>query len=480
MNNIRTRLFFAFSGLIGLVLIMGVILVLVSSRGQQLILKGIYEYTQLMNLREVSFGLEQQWRSVNYFVLLRDPAEKDKFLEQIKIIGQRLNDILKSVSAEEEKQRLENFLKSCQNYWSKSWYLFANKPDIIEYAEKRLTPEYTELRKTLDVLLSDYNQKMHTTELSIKEIGRKSFQLSIGIGLGALFFGGVLSILIFRSISRPLRKLETGTKIIGEGKLDYHIDIKSPQEIAHLAESFNQMVKNLRDLQLQVVQMDRMSSIGQLAGGVAHEINNPLTGVLGQAQLLLEKLPPDSPYRKHIERIENAAQRARRIVRALLDFAREKNYVFQKCDLNKLIEETLEFCHTEIEARHINLVKNFSVLPEVKVSSGHIQQVFINIINNALQAMPEGGTLTITTRVNSNKKVEISFKDTGVGIEAKDINHVFDPFFTTKDIGQGTGLGLTVSYGIIQRHQGEIIARSDGVGKGAEFIVQLPVSDDGD
>ena len=476
MNNIRTRLFLAFSGLIGLVLAMGVVLVLVSSRSQQLIFKGIYEYTQLMSLREVAFSIEQQWRSINYFILLRDPSERDKFAEQTRIIGQRLNDILKNTSSEGEKQRLTEFLNECRKYWSKCGYFFQGKAEVLEYTEKVLTPEYNQLGKNLNDILDSYSQNLHATETTIKEIGRKSFQFSVGIGLGALLFGGFLSIVIFRSISRPLYKLETGTKIIGEGKLDYHIDIKSPAEIARLAESFNQMVKNLRDLQLQVIQMDRMSSIGQLAGGVAHEINNPLTGVLGQAQLLLEKLPADSPYRKHIERIENAAQRARRIVRALLDFAREKNYVFRKSDINKMIEETLDFCHTEIESRHINLIKNFSPLPEVNLSAGHIQQVFVNIINNAIQAMPDGGDLIITTRINSEKQfAEISFRDTGIGIEANNINHVFDPFFTTKDIGQGTGLGLTVSYGIIQRHNGEILVRSDGPGKGAEFIVQLPL-----
>jgi len=223
------------------------------------------------------------------------------------------------------------------------------------------------------------------------------------------------------------------------------------------------------------LQMDRMASIGELAGGVAHEINNPLTGILGQSQLLLGKLAPDNPFRASVEKIETAAQRCRVIVRSLLDFARDKDYKFRPSSLPEIIEGTLGLMETEINSKKIQLRKFISNdLPLISISHGHIQQVFLNIITNAIHAMKDGGYLTISANKNSGH-LDVSFRDTGIGIKAEHLPHVFDPFFTTKDIGEGSGLGLSVSYGIIKKHKGDIIAKSDGENRGTEFIVTLPL-----
>ncbi|MGA2090276.1 MAG: ATP-binding protein [Endomicrobiales bacterium] len=317
---------------------------------------------------------------------------------------------------------------------------------------------------------------LRQTDLRIMN-GHKKVAIAIAVlSIGFLGAGFGLIVVVIRSIIQPLNMLQKGAKIIGEGNLNHHIAIDSKDEIGALAQTINQMVRDLKILQIKIIQIDRMISIGHLAGGVAHEINNPLTGVLGQAQLLLEQIPAEHPFRTSVVKIESAAQRCRQITRALLDFASEKDYKFQRADINTLIDGALDFTRIEMELNNIKLIKNTNqLLPAVRVSPMHIQQVFFNIITNAIQSMPHGGKLSITSTPAEKNTVEIYFSDTGNGISGLHLSHVFDPFFTTKDIGHGTGLGLTVSYGIVHRHGGNIVVNSDGEGLGATIIVTLPV-----
>jgi two-component system NtrC family sensor kinase len=298
--------------------------------------------------------------------------------------------------------------------------------------------------------------------------------------------------LIYQSVTYPLNQLMEGTRKIAQGEWNLKLDLSGPQELRDLAQSFEKMGKSLGDLQSQVLQMDRMSAVGTLAGGVAHEINNPLTGVLGQAQLLLSTLPSDDPRRPNLEKIERAAKRCKKIVRGLLDFSRPQDYSFQPIDVESVLESVLSLCETEIEAIGVRVVwqRNAS-LPKAWASENHLQQVFLNILTNAMHAMPRGGSLTIRAEETGpyrlpetapegepavRKYVQIHFSDTGVGISSENIPRVFDPFFTTKDPGKGTGLGLSISYGIMSKHRGAIEVSSEGVGRGATFTVRIPVS----
>ncbi len=177
-----------------------------------------------------------------------------------------------------------------------------------------------------------------------------------------------------------------------------------------------------------------------------------------------------------IVKIESAAQRCRKIVRSLLDFSRDKDYNFAPTDINQIIEETLDLLSSELQSKSIIVKKDLKPVPKVMASPSHMHQVALNIMTNATQAMKTGnGTLLVST-YRSGQEVAISIKDTGIGIKKEHINHIFDPFFTTKDIGQGTGLGLTICYGIIQKHSGSITASSPGEGKGTEIIIRLPIA----
>jgi len=240
------------------------------------------------------------------------------------------------------------------------------------------------------------------------------------------------------------------------------------------------MANNLKKSEAQIIQLDRMAQLGQLAEGIAHELNNPLSGVLGQSEIMLEKLPLTDPYRQTFEKIARAADRCRKITKGLLDFSRQKDFHFELEDIVAVIDETVEMRMPDIAASKIIVIKNYGKgMPKIIVSAPHIQQVFLNIITNSIQSMRQGGTLTISARYEASLPISefsISFTDTGQGISKENLSKIFTPFFTTRDPGKGTGLGLAISYGIIQRHNGKILVSSEGENKGATFTVKLPVT----
>ena len=238
----------------------------------------------------------------------------------------------------------------------------------------------------------------------------------------------------------------------------------------------NKDITERRQMQQQLFITDRLASVGELASGVAHELNNPLTGVIGFAQLLLERDIPDD-VREDVDMVYREAQRAAQVVKNLLTFARKHPQEKQMLNINKVIEEVLELRAYTQRVENINVVKHLADgLPEVKADYFQLQQVFINIIINAEFFMKEahnGGTLTITTE-KAGRRVRAIFADDGPGIAEESLGHLFDPFFTTKEVGKGTGLGLSICHGIVVEHDGRMYAESKP-GEGATFTVELPI-----
>jgi PAS domain S-box-containing protein len=231
-----------------------------------------------------------------------------------------------------------------------------------------------------------------------------------------------------------------------------------------------------RQMQEQLMIADRLASVGELASGIAHELNNPLTGIIGLCQLLAEKdLPEDT--KEDLQLVYSEAQRAANIVSGLLSFARRHTPAKQPININDVISKVLELRAYEQKVNNIERVINLAPdLPQVWADYFQMQQVFVNIVTNAEYFMLKAhkkGTLTITTE-RVEDIIRISFADDGPGIPEKDLGHVFDPFFTTKEVGQGTGLGLSISHGIVTAHGGRIYAESEQ-GKGATFVVELPI-----
>jgi signal transduction histidine kinase len=294
------------------------------------------------------------------------------------------------------------------------------------------------------------------------------------------------------AVTRPVTQLVTVTDQVAHGDLTQRVDITQHDEIGHLAKTFNHMIGSLRQsreeieeynrnleqkiierteqleaAQAQLIQSEKMSAIGQLAAGVAHELNNPLGGILGYAQFTLEKLQKNVPqkttskeidgYRRYVSDIEVQARRCKQIVQNLLRFSRSsRSEDFDEIDINRAIEETVSFVEHQLKMNRMNLrVELADNLPRLRGNHSQLQQVFTNLLINAMHASDPNQTIAIRSRFSPalgefGGAVELAFVDHGCGIAKEHRKKIFEPFFTTKDIGKGTGLGLSVSYGIIR------------------------------
>jgi len=228
-------------------------------------------------------------------------------------------------------------------------------------------------------------------------------------------------------------------------------------------------------LEEQMVQTEKLTSLGLLAAGVAHEVNTPLAVISNYIQMLAKQIPADDPRQKTIERIVKQTFRASEIVNNLLNFSRTGAAEFVEVDLNSVLEETLTLVQHPLKTARVNVIKNYKEqLPPVLGSITRLQQVFLNLFMNARDAMPNGGMVEVRTAAQ-NGSVEVEVTDTGTGIPPENLHRIFDPFFTTKASGRGTGLGLSVSYGIIKEHAGKVDVRSTP-GKGTSFRLEFPVA----
>jgi two-component system NtrC family sensor kinase len=322
-------------------------------------------------------------------------------------------------------------------------------------------------------------------EQKYRDIERRTILVLLTIALVGVLLALALSYLLSRGISVALNKLVSASEEVARGNLDAKVEVETNDELQQLADSFNAMASALkqRDQQLKdfarnkIMESERLAMIGQLAAGVAHELNNPLQGIVAYSHLLLEKVPCEDPMTGSLEKIVTQADRCTDIIRGLLDFSRQTKPQKMPVNVNHILLECLALVEKQPIFHNIEIEKDFvGNLPLVSADPTQIQQVFINMIINAAEAMEGGGRLTLETRYDPNdNSVDVMFTDTGHGIREEDMASLFDPFFTTKQVGHGTGLGLAISYGIVRKHKGAIYVESE-VGKGTTFIVSLPVT----
>ncbi len=247
---------------------------------------------------------------------------------------------------------------------------------------------------------------------------------------------------------------------------------------ARLYQELEERMEAQRLVESRLVRSAKLAAVGEMAAGVAHELNNPLTTVSGFAELILDDLPEDYAGREDMELVLKEARRARDVVRRLLDFSRQSEILRVQADINEVLGNVLALVHHLARTSSVEIrVELWDGLPRIRIDRNQMQQVFLNLIHNALQAMPLGGELIIRTYVEQRDEadwVAVSIQDTGEGIVEEDLSQIFEPFFTTKPTGSGTGLGLSISYGIVSDHGGYIDVTSQ-VGVGSHFIVMLPV-----
>jgi len=314
------------------------------------------------------------------------------------------------------------------------------------------------------------------------DMRKRAIAMFLGVAMAGMIIALIVSNFLARGMLQPIKQLIFASHQWADGNLEYRVEATQTDEIAELTETFNTMASSLKErdeklkeyTQEQIMKSERLATLGQLAAGVAHEINNPLGAILMYAHLSLEEMEAADDRCRNLEKMVIEATRCKNIVRGLLDFARQSEPNVKESDANEVLRRTLSLLENQALFQNIKITTAFSIsLPKAMMDSSQIQQVFTNIILNAAEAMAGEGELIIASRVASNgESIEIECSDTGCGIPRENLGKIFDPFFTTKEVGRGTGLGLAVSYGIIARHNGAIEVESE-LGKGTTFTVKF-------
>jgi len=309
-------------------------------------------------------------------------------------------------------------------------------------------------------------------------VKRYKEMILISVGLIALSFIIVYTLIL--NIIKPVMKLTDDLREVSRGNLSIRSTISHRDEIGFLSQAFNSMMdslnqtrKELERAHAHMVQTEKMAAMGKLAAGLAHEINNPLGGVLTCLETLRQNFQDEQVRTKYLDLIHSGLERIRRTVKQLLNFGKQRSFQLEPTDINALMNRTLEVTSHQLSSNNISLHRDLDQgLSKIMVDPHQLLQVFVNLILNAIAAMPEGGDLWIKTG-QENGRVSVAIRDNGCGIPEENIDRIFDPFFSTKDTGQGTGLGLSVSYGIIYDHGGKIEVESEK-GMGSEFTILLP------
>jgi two-component system, NtrC family, sensor kinase len=286
----------------------------------------------------------------------------------------------------------------------------------------------------------------------------------------------VISYCISRKILRSLRQIEGAAKSISKGDFHRIEGVRLNDECGSVIDAINSMSEELRNREEQVIQSKKLASLGVLTAGVAHELTNPLNNISMIAQNYIEHY--DQLDRENriglMKKVEEETERIEEVVGNLLDFSKPKSIDLKKVDINDTVRDTLRLTQNTLDVSNIELKLTLRPLPRIFIDAHQIQQCLVNLIVNAVQAMSPGGALFIETRLGDTRDfLEIDVRDTGSGIRQEHLPHLFDPFFSTKGVG-GTGLGLSVSYGIIKKHKGNIRVKSE-VGVGTTFTVELPI-----
>lgn len=319
-----------------------------------------------------------------------------------------------------------------------------------------------------------------------------------GLASISMILAVVIATIFSRTVTARIDRLRKGAEVIERGQLDYRLDIRSGDEIELLSKQFNSMAakleelyqnlerkveertRELKDSQETMIQQEKMVGIGQLAAGIAHELNTPLGTIIGYAQMLREDLdhqPAASAARSDVDEIIEQAGRCRDLVKNLLNFSRRSTTEKTNSDINSIIRKILSIIEHDFEMKRVRVHMTLDRhLPKTKVNENEIAQVVLNLANNAADSMPDGGDLYISTSYDEQTdRIRIDVHDTGCGIRESDRNRVFEPFFTTKEVGKGTGLGLSICYKIVESHLGSM--EFDTVtGQGTTFRVYLPVN----
>jgi two-component system NtrC family sensor kinase len=328
-------------------------------------------------------------------------------------------------------------------------------------------------------------------EARYADIRKKALSVFIALTIAGILLAIGLGYFLEDKIMRPVHRLIKASSEVSYGNFRPDIGPVSKSEIGVLQETFKEMLTSLQERdrrikaesEIKLVRSEKQASIGRLAAGVAHEINNPLTGVLTFTHMLLKRKDIKDDIRSDLRAIAQQTERVRSIVKNLLDFSRQTELNPEPTDINRVVSTAVLLMRNQALVKGVSLqFKPEEGIPPLTLDADQMQSVLLNLLLNALDATKRGDSIKITTSIGTSgngasmQGVKIKVKDTGCGIPPENLDKLFDPFFTTKEVGQGTGLGLAVSYGIVQRHGGNIRVRSK-VSRGSTFTVWLPIEE---
>ena len=315
-----------------------------------------------------------------------------------------------------------------------------------------------------------------------------NYVLPVLITLATVFYGatymttaisGELRLRQRQVVSLGSQLLEEKTAELEQASQEMTREIEMQNRLSAANRELSESLKRLKESQEQLIQVEKINALGQLSAAIAHEINNPLAGVIVYTQLLMKKLKGDSFDKEDalniLTKMDSALANSGNLVRSLLDFARQSTPTLKSVDIRNVIEQVMALVGHQAQLKKVKIIRDEAPgLPSVKADFSQLEQVFINLILNGVQAMPDGGELTIRTTPASDGMISVAIRDTGYGIPPENMKKLFTPFFSTKEAVKGVGLGLAISYGIVERHGGRIEVQSE-VGKGSTFTVYLPV-----
>jgi two-component system NtrC family sensor kinase len=295
------------------------------------------------------------------------------------------------------------------------------------------------------------------------------------IAFVCILVAAVIAIPIARLITQPIVLLVDANRRLGKGDMNVRVESTGKGEIALLGRSFNAMVETLQKTEKELLQQAKLASVGQLAAGVAHELNNPLGTILLYSDMMFKEAPEADPRREDLKMIISEVKRCKTIVADLLNFARQHELLAQEVDLHALLEEVIRKARARTRYEKIEIENQLDPnLPPIQADAAQLQQVFVNLFSNSAYSMEYAGKITVCAVPVEPQSVEIRVSDTGSGIPPENLGKLFTPFFTTKPAGKGTGLGLSIVYGIIKLHRGQISIQSQ-VGRGTTVVITLPV-----
>jgi two-component system NtrC family sensor kinase len=321
----------------------------------------------------------------------------------------------------------------------------------------------------LDVSYADIDEALRTSHTNLMILS-----LLIALLTSLIVWG-----LIHNWVSNPVKELLDGASRVADGDLQHNIPV-GEAELGALALEFNKMQQKIFSGQRQLILIEKLASIGKLAASVAHEINNPMTGILTFAEDLVENAEPDDPRFPDFELIRDEAMRCRQIVGQLLDFSHQDTPILRPTSINEVVSKTIRFVAKQAFFRNIKVETEYQEdLPLVTADPVQLQQVILGVLVNAAEAMPDGGRISIASAaLAETDEIAVSITDTGYGIPEENIEKIFEPFFSTKG-GDTLGIGLAVSWDIMNNHGGSLVVDSK-VGEGTTFKIILPWSDERD